>query len=358
MSNQPKAHSGEYSLLNHTDYYLQTKGFPRFSAGGLRPTESGVLVWDATRKKMQQQGGCRRAIWMRMKGLNIVRVEGKNARLRNEVGKQVENTLVDNWREMGIFIDRSVRYKVDIHGTDISGELDAILEEPGNGVRYIAECKSMYGYYASKEIFGNKTQKGKPKTTNLLQALTYCYYFKYLAPEHQRLSYVVLFYVERGDGEHGHFIVDIDRQEEEMDDGTKRITHQPFFISFTDGKVPHRVNLPFLIEGMLENNESIRQSLQSDEPPERDYQLSYPPELIEELYKNKQIGKTKYDDWKKHPKSKDYKIGDWQCDYCGVLEFCYDLKTLKPIEFDQSLIRRDNKLHLPVVSDLEINIEE
>jgi hypothetical protein len=47
--------------------------------------------------------------------------------------------------------------------------------------------------------------------------------------------------------------------------------------------------------------------------PKPEYEYAYTPERIRELGDGKQIGKTKYDDWKK---GKITRLGDWQCSYC------------------------------------------
>lgn len=58
-------------------------------------------------------------------------------------------------------------------------------------------------------------------------------------------------------------------------------------------------------------------------PPE--YEWSYSPERIEALFAAKQLGKTKYNDYKK---DKIKRIGDWQCNYCSVQGHC--IKRQKP----------------------------
>lgn len=342
---QPLASDGKYSLVLHTHNHLRTRGFPRFSQGGFRPTEAGVKVYDPIRKEERQIGKCSRATYFRLKGLDVEIQYSAKEQIRNEVGKQVELTLVNYWKEMGIYIDSEVKFFGDIDGIPISGELDCVLEEPETGLRYIAEEKTIYGYYAAKEIFGNKTTLPKPKVSHALQALIYLYYFKYFAKSSARLNYALLFYVERGDGEHSHFYLDIE-EEVQVLDGQEYIVHRPSYTYFTNHHAPTKVKYPFTMEQVIENYRYVQGFLEGEIPPDREYEYSYSPEIIETLYKAGEIAETKYQEWKRAKKKKPL-IGAWPCSYCPYLDICYDRNTYEPKEFDVTLIKKRKLVVLP-----------
>jgi hypothetical protein len=59
--------------------------------------------------------------------------------------------------------------------------------------------------------------------------------------------------------------------------------------------------------------------------PPAEYEWSYSPERVEQLFQGGQIGKTKYGDYKK---DKIKRLGDWQCSYCSTAGHC--LKERQP----------------------------
>lgn len=76
----------------------------------------------------------------------------------------------------------------------------------------------------------------------------------------------------------------------------------------------------------LDQLEAMVRSLPVEEFfPRPEYEWSYTPERIEVLRQAEQIGKTKYNDYKK---GKVQRIGDWQCAYCSYRDHC--LKRQKP----------------------------
>jgi len=55
--------------------------------------------------------------------------------------------------------------------------------------------------------------------------------------------------------------------------------------------------------------------------PPAEYEWAYSPTKVETLAASGEIGKTRYQDWKKKKLGKD-RIGDWQCLYCAYKSIC------------------------------------
>jgi MoaA/NifB/PqqE/SkfB family radical SAM enzyme len=55
--------------------------------------------------------------------------------------------------------------------------------------------------------------------------------------------------------------------------------------------------------------------------PPAEYEWAYSAEKVEKLYSIGEIGKLKYNDWKKKKIGKD-RIGSWSCSYCSYKRLC------------------------------------
>lgn len=320
--------------------------------GGFRPTEAGVHVYNSALGENEQLGKCQRAVWFRLKHLDLQAEYSPSEMIRNDTGKRIEEETIELFKEMGIYVDAGVKFFVECDGIDLSGELDGVLEEPETKLKYAYECKSFYGYNAQKEILGlTHGNTPKPKMSHALQALCYLYYFKFFAKPAARLEYAILFYVERGDGRHIHFLLDIEEEVQQLD-GAHYVVHRPSYTYFIQNHIPSKHKYPFTMEQVWENFKEIKEALKVDEPPPRDFEISYSPEKIELLNGLGQLAKTKYEEWKKAKKVKPI-IGDWECTYCPYQPVCVT-KEGKPIDFDKSLLKK--KLPIVPQDDLDILI--
>ena len=148
-------------------------------------------------------GGCLRSSYLRMIGeQGSPHSERSQAIFR--LGSAVEDLLVEEWKLMGVYLANSIRFKNPKY--NVSGELDAILQDPETGRPFGVEVKSFYGYKATKEIFGNQSTAGAPKDNNLLQTCVYAWEFR------ETLDHFKIFYEDRGDGSKRHFDLRIDRK--------------------------------------------------------------------------------------------------------------------------------------------------
>lgn len=173
--------------------------------------------------------------------------------------------------------------------------------EPDNtytaGCLAVHNCKSFYGYEANKEICGNSKQIGAPKTSQLLQVLTYLQYFK------DRFPYAKMIYYARDSANRAEF--DITLQEEAP--GKTR----PVINGVPDNR--------FYVENIINRYKELHQAVSQQKVPDRDYDAAYSKEKVEKRYEAGEIGKTKYQDWLKGKEV----ISDWQCRYCNYMDLCY-----------------------------------
>lgn len=297
-----------FDLVKATEEHLCRPRIRGHSDCHLYPSEASATITDEFGDQVIY-GGCARASFMRCMG-----EEGTPHTARSqgifELGKSVENMLVNDWKEMGIYVASSIRFQNSEY--NISGEVDAIIRDPETGMLLGAEIKSYYGYYAGTEIMGNKSKVGRPKWGHLLQTLVYANEFK------STLDHFKLFYEERGDGTKKCFDVRIVASE--LEDGT--VVHYP--------KVDNEIIKSFTIEDIYEKFSKLNNHIMQGQIPDRDFELYYTTERIEKDYANGKISKSKFEKFKRVYKNGTVKYvdahrpGDWNCNYCSYKSLCYE----------------------------------
>lgn len=286
-----------YDLFAALDEHMTRPKFHTQRERRFYPSEASVQVFDK-HGDLITHGGCMRSSYFRLSG----QFEGTPYNARTELifeqGKGVENILVKLWKEMGVWNSNNVKF-VD-YENNISGELDAILVEP-SGQLYGVEVKSFYGYFAEKEIFGNKSQKGYPKMSQLLQTLIYLNHFE------ERLPYFRMVYFARDSVKRRTFKIEL---------------HHEGDISYpmVDGEVLRQ----FSINDIYTRYATLQQHLDTAQIPTNDFELQYPDAKIEDFFKKGKVAKTKYDKWKKGKLGLYENIGDWQCSYCKFKHVCWN----------------------------------
>lgn len=193
-------------------------------------------------------------------------------------------------------------YKIKkIDTRSYSGEVYNLEAEPENtymvGAIATHNCKSFAGYNATKDIIGNKHQDGAPKTSQMLQAVVYLYFFR------KQFPYVKMVYYARDSADRTEY--DLTLVEEGP--GKTRVA--------VNGVIDSR----FYVENILQRYRQLDQYIQKKEVPPRDYELAYSAEKIEKMWKQNKVAKTTYEAWKKGRAAP----GDWQCRYCNWRKLCH-----------------------------------
>lgn len=296
-------------LLQATENYLDKKvRLPVVKEEFFYPTEASVELIEDGEKKII--GNCLRASYYRYKGGFTGSAFSSYTQWIFLTGKAVESELIDKWKEMGIWVDNNIKFRSVEH--HISGEIDVVIRDPQTGELILVECKTYYGYEATKELCGNpkKGIVGQPKDQNLLQILIYLYLHQHIFARGK------LIYIDKTCKDHAEFDITLSKE----GDNTYPIIN---------GVVKRR----FSVEQILERYQKLEDHVDTNILPDRDFELVYSTDKIEKLFAEKKISKTKYEKWQK----KGTPIGDWNCNYCRYKIECYglDAPSTEPDDTDE-----------------------
>ena len=286
-----------YDLFAHLDEHVTRPKFKAPREQRFYPSEASVVVHDQHGDRVVH-GGCMRAAYFRCSSHEFERIP--NTARSEYIFKQgigVEKILVNMFKEMGVWVDNNVKF-LDKKNR-ISGELDGILMEP-NGTLYGAEIKSFYGYFAEREIFGNRSVKGMPKMGHLLQTLIYTNFFK------DKLPYFRIVYFARDSVKRRTFKIEL---------------HEEGDLIYP--KIEGEVFRSFTVNDIYKRYEELQKYLDNDIIPPNDFELFYSSEKIEDYYQKGKVAKTKYEKWKKGKLAPHEQIGDWNCSYCAFKNVCW-----------------------------------
>lgn len=308
---------------------LNGRPFPHQSSGMFRPSEASVTI--QTQHGPITKGSCKRKTWYRLKGVKRSEEEYLPHQIqRMNVGKEVENSIIETCKREGLYVANNVPFRVQMEGIPIAGELDAVLRtEPCGEQKYVAEIKSVYGYYAQKSIFGkfigNGRELGKPKDSYVLQLALYLNYFSRLPKDDPSyLPYGCIFVCDRGDGHFGVFDVWLEEELKIIGDDEVLPCHKIYYSSSMMG-IP-RTQIPYTAEDIVAGYRAVQDALSGDTPPERDFVKEYNREQVETMHSLGEISDSAYKKWcSSHgPRGKGKeKLGDWQCNYCGWSSCCW-----------------------------------
>jgi hypothetical protein len=141
----------KFSLLKKTEEHMGRVKLPIVRESHLYPTEASVVTeelnLDGTPKVI---GTCQRAAYYRYTNEYPADPYTSYTYWIFNSGKALELSLTELWKQMGIWIDSSVRFYNKEY--NISGELDCIIKDPNTNEPVICELKSYAGYNAKKEI--------------------------------------------------------------------------------------------------------------------------------------------------------------------------------------------------------------
>jgi uncharacterized protein (UPF0248 family) len=207
-------------------------------------------------------------------------------------GCSIEDFELEQAQKSGLLLARQVPFEKKIEGIRIRGKIDGIgqMDLLPKGMEY----KTGGGYYFSKQIWGSNTEPGSPRFGNLLQVILYLDGFRN-HPEYP-FDECYIIYIDRGSGDTNEF----------------RIKLQSGF-PVIDGEVMYIVNVESIYQRYLQLDKYIT----INTLPPCDYHNFYNTDELKELYKNKKISKSKFEQFST--------VGygqDQECSYCNWLDRC------------------------------------
>jgi hypothetical protein len=161
-----------FKLFDHLDHALvdmeKRNDFTSKSAR-VWPSEASVVFLEPTITNIV--GGCHRKTYLRLTGEKTGSQMDPIGARRVRTGKAVEEDTTYQAMEAGLHVTSGARMYVP--KLDLAFELDLVVIDPESGQPVICENKSIYGYFATSKILGNKGKKGQPKLEHVLQTLIY-----------------------------------------------------------------------------------------------------------------------------------------------------------------------------------------
>jgi hypothetical protein len=224
----------------------------------------------------------------------------------------------------------------------ISGELDTLANLAGH--KFIVELKSYDGYYAKKQVQGNKSREGMPKPDHVAQNM---FYLSMLEEDkkHSDAEGVLFHYRTRADLYPTYHVMTLDKIQ---DSSGNTIDSYPVI----NGKRREFISM----RGLLVNGLELANYIESNQLPPRKPEYQYSEEKIRYLLAMDEIAKSKYKDWQEGKCN----VGDWQCNpkYCKFFNLCrgqtpWDKNTLPS---DDQIMTEMHKTVLDNSNDID-NVE-
>ncbi len=237
-------------------------------------------------------------------------------------GELYEQYCVDLSKEAGVYVATQV--SIYIPKLNVSGKIDLIVVNPDTNKYQIVEVKSVYGFNANF-VMGTDAQRkkgilGEPRDSHLMQLGIYQWWYG----NPNDFDPGILVYGARDTGKYAEYLVTVEHVEELGEDFIFYQGHAPC--------VTQKVNSGISMQSIMRNYKLVLDALESGEVPERDYYLSYTPEMIDALYEAGELNKTDTAQYEKRKKQieegksrivKAVEKGDWQCRLCEYRAHCY-----------------------------------
>jgi hypothetical protein len=287
----------DFDLFDFLDKHVTRLRFrPNVSNTHLYPSEASVQYYDEC-GDLTTVGGCLRASYFRVVGGFEKLSNDAKSEWTFKLGKAVEEVLVKQVIESGIWVDNNVKFYNEEY--NISGEIDLLIAEPPTGVIVPCEIKSAHGYFAKRDIFGNTRVKGHPKFNQLCQLLVYLYEFR------DQFPYGRMVYFFRDDMARKSFKISLHQEGE-------------IIYPVIDGEVFKL----FTINDILARYKQVQDYINRGVVPPADYELQYPDAKIHDFASKEKgkISKSKYEKWQK---GQIKYLGNWECSYCKWKGVCY-----------------------------------
>ena len=284
-----------HDVIETTDAWMCRSRFRLPGAFHFYPSEASAKYTDQHGVE-RVIGQCLRQSYYRISGQVTPTPHDAYTQWIFATGKGVEEILVAQWKEMGIWVANNVKFYDQER--NISGEIDIVLRDPINDENYGVEVKSFAGYQATKTIIGNKHQKGVPKDSQLLQTLIYTDQCR------AQLPYFKMVYYARDSGERTQYDITLT-----PDGDVERPT--------VDGVMDYR----FTMNDIYSRYAELDHCLSAGQMPPPDFELAWSPEKVELRKSLGEVSKSAYEKWQKNHKKNP--IGNWECRYCSFTDHCW-----------------------------------
>ena len=235
-------------------------------------------------------GKCHRALWYSFKNEPTSNIMDGRGWRTVKAGLAFEALLIETIRDMNIWDAKMNDSKKFFNKElNISGEVDAFIKPEKDTIGI--ECKTIYGYWARKEVFAQRT----PKIEHLMQTALYCYNF-YPIP-------FKIIYGCRDTQEMTEFNVELDKDKDMV---------------LVDGQCYKR--FPVTISALKKRFMDFQSYLDKDEMPPTDYSVL--GMTHDELDILNQLGELNRTEAKAFKDGKTLLKIPWQCTYCDFKDKC------------------------------------
>lgn len=283
-------------------------------------------------------GECHRSMYYKIKGVpptEPISIEGRRI---FDAGLAGEAYLIDSYKSKDLLIEQQISLELPIPNSRnkviVKGKIDAIVKYQNK--KSAIEIKTV-GEYKAVKIFGDK---GLPSPENLMQAMLYKYYLSNTKEgQEKQIDKFYLEYLNRSTYDRTYYEIDIDDSGYAIITSIDKTDKELFTIKLSEVKsinelrstagisdsYDHRLaKLKININDIFESYDSIYDNVNSDVLPDRDYQLVFDKDSIEDAYLIGQISKIKYNKTKKGTP-----IGDDKCMYCVYKTKCLNDSGIK-----------------------------
>jgi hypothetical protein len=224
-----------------------------------------------------------------------------------KIGDYTEEMILDILKEDNLLDDSQKKFFDEKY--EISGRLDGVFNY--NGRKIGLEIKSIGGNnnWINNQIWGSRWNEPSPKWQNLFQTLVYCYAFR------DEIDEFILLYIRRDTCEIKEFLISIQPKDGKI-------------YPCIDGKIDER----FSIDDILERYKILREFVDKEELPPREFMKTYNAKDISTYVKLGVLSKNQGEKFKEEP------FGDFECRFCGYSEMC-DRNDPGIIKDDSQLIK-------------------
>lgn len=336
-----------WSFIEHATDFLQRPRMGDARHPTLWPSEAtGIAVDENGTEKVV--GKCRRATFFRYMQQNyefdpaysfyrplVEEIKQKKIPVDRymlwiwRAGELYEDYLINLAKESGVYIaDQVGMYVKDVN---LSGKIDLVTINPHTHLYSNVEIKSVYGF-GGNQVLGkpgerSKGKLGTPRESNLMQIALYDWW---AASADAKYEHSRLVYGGRDTGRYAEYAITTERNEE--------TSQTEIFYQGLAPNVTEKTKSDITIDSILAQYRFVQDSVDGGTMPDRDYDLKYSEEKIDELYEAGSLNKVETQRYEKRQKYlagestrsiKPIVKGDWQCNFCSLKDVCYKSSNTK-----------------------------